>query len=71
MKRFDLDTVTATLERLGALTAPVAVVELEAIGAGLPTCGDPEVLTGIARALPDAVAGLQPEVCLALHRIAA
>lgn len=68
MRRTDLDI--ADLEHLGAMTAPAAVDRLAALVAALPTCDDPAALEQLARALPGAVAALEPEVCLALQTLA-
>ena len=68
MQRPDLHR--ADLERLDTLEAPEAVTRLAAIVGALPTCDDPGALEELARALPGAVAGLAPEVCLALQGLA-
>jgi HEAT repeat protein len=61
----------SSLESLHAWAAPEAVARLGALADALPTCGDPERLEALARALPAAVSGLEPEVCLALASVAA
>jgi HEAT repeat protein len=62
---------STALEGLRAWAAPEAVARLGAIAEALPTCGDPQVLEGLALALPQSVSGLEPEVCLALSSVAA
>lgn len=59
------------LEGLEGWTAPEAVARLAAVAAALPSCADLGVLEGLARALPNTVATLAPEVCAALTGVAA
>lgn len=59
------------LERLDTLPAAAAVLRIGALLDALPTCNDPGALEQLARALPTTVAGLEPEVCLALQELAA
>ncbi len=60
----------ADLDGLTTLSAPEAFERLTAITESLARCDDPARLEALARALPDTVAALAPEVCLALHGLA-
>lgn len=68
MKRPELEA--SRLEGLAALAPALAIERLVAMKQALPTCGDPRVLATLAQALPARVAGLSPEVCLAVHDVA-
>lgn len=64
------DLHAADLERLATWPAPEAVERLTRMLEALPRCDDPAALEALARALPDTVAGLAPEVALALQALA-
>lgn len=55
---------------LAAWSPADAVARLTALAEALPGCDEPQVLADLARALPEAVAALTPEVCLGLQGIA-
>jgi hypothetical protein len=66
----ELDRAPRTLATLATLERPEAVARLEAIRGLLDSCGDPQRLESIARAIPRHVATLAPEVCLAVRQLA-
>lgn len=55
---------------LAACSPADAVARLAALAAALPGCDDPRALEDLAASLPDSVADLEPEVCLALQDLA-